>query len=504
MKNDDKNTIKKNAHATLLGDSSNDQLVSMPAFFAKELLKQIIYNPKSSTVRNSYSFSIYTKENIIKWLQSPVTNEKNLRNASIYLYLSSQQYQRLIEYYAGLLTWAFVISPLNFDSTKLKNSDSFRKQYLRVAHLLETMNIPQIMRDIIIVALREGAFYGVRWMDSNSSFIQKLNADYCQITSISDGIFLFSFDMSQVQTEKLQFYPPCFTDMYNTYKATGTKYQEVPADLSVCLKADSSLVDYTVPTFGAVMPSLYTIANVESLQETADELKNYKMITGKVPVDEEGNPKMDWDLVQKYYKHLALAVGENVGVAVTPFDLNSFNFEQKSGVSDTDTIARATSNFWMTAGSSGLLHGLMNDTAGVTKLAIKNDESYVFGMMKQAERLINRYLKTSVTGTTKFKITFLPITIYNQEDYIKMYKEAVAFGIGKSYYLAALGISQYDVDGLSYLENNVLELDSKLIPLKNSHSTSSEDLGTGRPAVDDTDLSPEGESTRGNDTNANK
>lgn len=491
---------KKNNWKKYNRNQSNDSIMK----FAKALAKQMVVNSKNVKAKNAVTYSTYTKENIIKWLQSPASNEKNLRNASNYMYVASMHYQRLISYYAGLFEWAFVISPLNFNKTKVKD-EKFRNQYQKVADALELMNIPETMHTIMTVVLREGAYYGVRWADGNSSFCQKIDADYCTITSISDGTFLYSVDMSQIKEDKLGFYPSIFTTMYNNYKTTGEKLQEVPADVSVCIKADPSVIDYTVPPFAATMPSLYTIANTEALQETADELNNYKMLSGKVPVDANGQPLIPWDIVEKYYTNLCNAVGDKVGVAVTPFDLKDFNFEASGGLADVDNVNRAISNYWTTAGTSGLLHGVSNDTAGVTKLAIKNDESYLAGMVKQAERMFNRYLKNNFNGTIKFKITFLPITIFNKEEYIKMYKESVPFGVGKIYYLAALGIHQFDVEGLSYIEDNIIKLKEILTPMVNSHNSSSETLeDSGRPQEEDEDLSESGEATRDADANSNR
>lgn len=485
-------------------EQNNFDNASIPLSFAKELMKRLVYNPQKSSSKTSYSFSTYSKEDIIKWLQKPSNNEKSLRDASISLYLSSMHYQRLINYYANLLLWQYVISPLNYDSNKENKKESFKKQYYKITNSLELMNIPEMMRNITAVALREGAYYGVRWSDKNASFLQRINPDYCVITSMSDGVFLYSVDMSKLNEEKLSMYPPAFTTMYNTYKATGVKYQEVPSDISVCIKADTSIVDYTVPTFAATMPYLFTIANTEALQETADELSNYKMITGELPTDGDGNPSMPWDLVMQYYHNISNAVGSGVGVALAPFKLTAFDFQNSGSIAEIDNVNRAISNYWTTAGTSGLLHGVANSTAGVTKLAIKNDESYVFGILKQAERLFNHYLKTNFSGSIKFKLTFLPTTIYNREEMVKFYKESVPFGIGKSYYMAALGIPQHDVEGLSFLEDEVLHYSDLLKPLVNSHNSIISEDDEGRPEVEDDELSDGGEATRDNDSNENR
>lgn len=495
------NTVKTSLNPSLDTFDESNEVVQMPMSFARSLIRQIVYNPKNTTSQKSYSYSLYTKENILKWIQSPISNEKNLRDASIYMYLNSMHYQRLIKSYAGLYKGAYVISPLGFEKISDQNArNKFKNSYYKNVKFLEILDVPSLMRASIAVAIRDGACYGVRWADKTSNFVQFIDPDICKISAVSNGTFLYSVDMSKIQG-KLEFYPAAFTELYTKYLNTGEKYQEVPEDISWCIKGDSTIVDFSTPLFASVMPSLYTIANTESLMETASELKNYKMLTGKVPVDTAGNPLIGWDLYLKYYNQLSSALGENVGLAITPFDINQFSFEERTGISDINEISKSVENFWTTAGTSGLLHGVANDTSGVTKLSIKNDETYVLDMVSQVEKLVNRYLKTALNGTYKFKITILPITVFNEDEYVKKYKEAAMSGLAKSHYAASIGIPQYDIEGLTYLENEIIPFDS-LVPMKSTYTGGANEAG--RPSMNDEDLSDEGEATRGNDTNANR
>lgn len=470
--------------------------------FVRSLIRQMTYNTRNSSSANkTRNYSAYKREDIIKWLQSPTSNEKSLRTASQYMYTSSMQYQRLLKYYAGLYTGAYVISPLAFNREQVKQKpDVFTKQYRKVTKILEVLNIPEVLFITTLIALIDGAYYGVLLSDNSSAFLQTINPDYCKITAICDNSFLYSVDMTKI-SNSLEFYPSEFTAMYNNYLKTGERWQEVPLNVSFCIKADASVTDFSIPPFAAVMPSLYRIENAEALRETADELSNYKMLAGQIPSDDHGNPLMDEAIVEKYYSHIANALDERVGLALTPFKFDQFSFEGKDGAKDVSDISNVVANFWATAGSSGLLHGQANDTAGVTKLAIKNDETYVINIIQQFQRLINRFLKTSIGGVFKFKIMILPVTVFNKEEYLKYYKEAVSFGLGKSYYAATLGIPQFDIDGLEYMEENLLPF-KELTPLKSSYNTSSEDIG--RPEEDETEMDTSGQQTRDDDTNANR
>lgn len=472
--------------------------------FAKELAKAKIYDPSGTAQRTSRTFTgQYSQEQLYNFLKSPTANEKNLRDASVYMYHVNTRYHRLLHYYAGIPTYSYVATPLMFDSSKVKK-ESFRKQYIKVMSKLELMNIKEETRNQILVALREGVFYGVRWSDSSSAFIQKLNPDICQITSISDGVFLFSVDMSNIDEERLPCYPPQFEEMFREYQKTGVKWQPVDPDISVCIKADRSVVEYSIPPFAGTLPELYVINDAQALQEAATELDNYKLLVGEMDVDDEGIPKMTFDQMLEYYEQIAGNIGDRVGLAISPFKLSAIDFSKSAAADAIDATARAVNNFWSACGTSAVLHGAENKTAGGLKLAIKQDETLVFGLIDQCERQLNRWLKTSMGGSIKFKVTFLKTTVFNLEDMISKYKESLNYGIGKLYYMAALNIPQYDIEGLTFIENDVLQIDELLKPLKTSSTQSADDNKSGRPPEDETDLDESGESTRDNDTNANR
>ena len=490
---------KRNGRNTRDAKPRGEPFIQMPASFARELMRQATYDPNKSGSKKNHSYPLKYKEDVLSWLQNPssTTSEKSLRDASNYMYLSSMHYNRLLNYYAGLYTGAYVIAPLGFNQNDI--SPNFAKQYYRVKKSLELMNIPHIMRFVTLVALRDGAFYGVIVSDNNSSIILKIDPDYCRITAICDNSYLYEVDMTKI-SRNLEFYPQVFTDMYLKYVETGERWQEVPIDISVCIKADETIPDYSIPPFAGVIPSLYTIANEEALQETASELRNYKMLSGQIPLDEKGNQLIPDDIVKQYYAHIASALDDRVGLALSPFKLESISFENNASVSNLNTLSDAVANFWSTAGTSGLLHGRENDTSGVTQLAIKNDETYVIGIIQQFERVINRHLKTNFSGSQKFKISILPITVFNRGELIKYYKEAASFGVGKSYYAAAVGVPQIDIAGMDYIERNFVPFDN-LTPLKNSYTTSGD---VGRPQEDLSELGDAGMETRDNDTNANR
>ena len=106
-----------------------------------------------------------------------------------------------------------------------------------------------------------------------------------------------------------------------------------------------------------------------------------------------------------------------------------------------------------------------------------------------------------MSGTQKFKITFLPATWFSLDEMLSKYKESLNYGIGKLQYMALLNIPQHDILNLNYIENEVLQIDTKLIPLKTSSTQSADDVKGGRPEATDAEVGDAGEETR--DSGAN-
>ncbi len=470
--------------------------------FAK-MTKNPIWNIEDQSTRTTPRYTRYAKEDLLNYMQTPSTNEANIRNASIYMYDSSTQYKRLIQYYSFLLDWVYTIAPLNYDPTKIKE-ETFRKAYYKVSAQLETMNIPHEMQRATQITLKEGIIYGAIWQSGTSFFIQRINPDYCVLTSIVDGTWNYAVDMSKISEKMLPMYPPEFATMYNAYQTGGNKYQEVPESISFCLKADETNNNYSLPPYASALPMLYDIETYKALQETSTEIGNYKLLAMKIDTDEKGIPLLDWDLAQKYYRQLCASLPPYVGAVVTPMDMSSFEFDKSRGVNDVDTVSRAEEQFWGGTGTSPLLFGsIKSNTAGVLKLSIKSDEELMLGLQKQAERLINRILK-NMSGTVKFKINFLPITKFNQEEKAAIYKEAATLGIpgSKAAYAATVGIPQTDLLGMNYIEMNLLDM-GNLTPLVSGYTSSSNNDDSGRPELDDGDLTAEGEQTREKGSNEN-
>lgn len=482
----------------------------VPKYFSK-MNKQdglILDNPNNSR-RSALSFKKPTREDITKYLKSPEQYSKELRNASIYLYEVSSQYRRLIEYFAKLYTFDYVIVPYDIIPSKV-NKKSFEKSYYTTINYLQQMNLKHEIVRINTICYREDVFYGYIREDKNTFYIHQLSPDYCKITSVVDACFIYSFNFSYFDTYKddLENYGDEFKKKYQAYqKDTNLKWQQLDQEKQFCIKATESVYPSPILPFAGVLEYIYRILDYADLQQAREELENYKIIGLKIPFDQSsGETQLDLDLAKDFYKQLCSVLPASVGAFITPMDFKDISFE-RSNAADSDLTVNATKDFWNSAGVSAILFGEANNSSTV-KVSIQADVAYAAGLIRQIERNVNRILKYK-SSTVRFKINVLPITLYNQQDMNSLYLKNAQAGIPcKSMVAASLGENPSDISGISYLENDFFNLAENWKPLQTSYTQSakSSESNGGRPTNEEKGetLTESGEATQKAESNANR
>ena len=482
----------------IVADTDDPQNMSFSVkSLTQELRRLNTYSGGSDELR----FFSYTKDDILNYLSKPADYATKLIEASRKMFQNSPQYRRLIQYYAGMSMWSYVIEPETYVPSKVKR-ESIIRQYYKTAAYVEKMNIKHEMRKACTIALRDGVLFGVVRSNRDSWFIQSINPRYCKMSSIIVGCCVFSVNMALIGKSNLYMYPPEFEEMYRRYESTGEKWQEVPDQICFCLKGDET-VNYIIPPFASILPNIIELETYREMAEIAKEIGNYKLVAMRVPLNDKSELSLPWDTIMEFYQHLANALPDYVGAAAVPLELDDIDFHNSNASASSD-LEEATRDFWSATGVSPLLFGdASNNTASALRLSIRTDEEFVFALVAQCERLINHHLAKSISGSVRYKVNILPVTVFNQEQMVGYYKEAANYGLPtKTAYAATTGITPTAVPGLCDLENNILKYPEIFVPLTSTYTMSSDDAG--RPALSDDELGEAGDKTREQDSDENK
>ena len=485
------------------GEYSLDKMIGITERFA--ILNRLITRDLNSNT-STPTFSLYTKDDIKKYLTNPYTYEKQLRSAVTYIYGASPHFRRLIQYFTGLSDLAYVVSPYRIDPAKA-NKNSINRSYRKVLNTLSAMSIKTQFPKILTVCLREDVFYGTMWVTSDNITIQQLPSDYCAISTIEGNVANVTFDFSYFDGHKsyLEYYPAEFQHKYNSYTVDRRlRWQELDCPTSFAIKCNNDILDYAIPPFAGLLREIYDIEDYKQLKMTKTALENYAMLVMTLGIDDEGNWQMDLDKAKEFWRNLDAVLPEEVGSVLTPMPISKISFE-RSNTADTNTVADAEQNLFSAAGVSSLLFNNDKASANALVLSIKADQAITFGIVKSIEDMVNRFIQAQSYGKN-FKVTFLDCSPFNRKELGDMYLKACQFGLPFiSMYAASQGLSQSEVDCMSFLENDVLNLTARFKPLQSSTTQSTSgasDNGNGAtdeggaPEKDIDELSDSGEQNR--------
>lgn len=453
------------------------------------------------------TFSVYSKDDIQKYLSNPYTYEQQLRKAITYIYGASSHFRRLIQYFVGLTDLAYIVEPYKIDPSKA-NTKTLNNNYRKVLNMLSSMSIKTQMPKILTVCLREDVFYGTMWITSDNITIQQLPSDYCAISTVEGNVPNVSFNFSYFDSHStmLDFYPQEFRTKYKLYQSSrSNRWIELDSPTSFAVKCNNDILEYPLPPFAGLLRELYDIEDYKQLKESKTALENYAMVAMTLPTDDEGRWKIDLDKAKDFWRNLDSVLPEEIGSVLTPMPLNKISFE-KSNTGDTDTVTEAEQHMFSAAGVSSLLFNNEKASANALLLSIKADQSITYGIVKSIQDVINRFLQSQSYGKN-FKVNFLDVSPYNRKEVGDAFLKAASYGLPTiSAYAASQGVGQAELDSMSFLEGTVLGLQDIFRPIQSSSQMSSSDLDStaatdegGAPSKDIGELSDSRESNMENE-----
>jgi len=449
--------------------------------------------------QSSPTFSKYTKDDIAKYLENPYKYRKELRKAVVYIYGASSHFRRLIQYFTSLSDLSYIVSPSGV-APKKKSKNIVGNDYRKVLDAMNAMSIKTQFPKILTVCLREDTFYGTMWVSEENITIQQLPFDHCEISSIEGNVANVTFDFSyfDANQEYLPLYPKEFSVKYELYKKNRTtmKYQGLDCPTSFAVKCNNDILDYAMPPFAGLLREVYDIEDYRSLKLTKTELENYAILVMKLAMAQDGSWAMDLGKAKEFWQNLDSVLPEEIGSVLSPMSIDKISFE-RSHTGDTDTISEAEQNLFSAAGVSSLLFNNTKASANALLLSIKADQALTFGIVKSIEDVVNRYIRSTTYGKN-FKVTFLDVSAYNRKEMADLYIKAAQFGLPTvSMYAATVGLGQAELDSMNFLEDDVLGIKEKFMPLKSSSTQSAASSGdAGAPTKSDDELTEAGEATR--------
>lgn len=454
-------------------------------------LVSLIKKDLQATNEGSAFLSQYNKEDIMRYLQSPVASEKIIRQISNLLYNLSPQYKRILKYFVDMTRFDYVLDMNSLKLIELPKKEVLEK-YLKTGKYLETMNIKHEFNKITNTCFIEDTFFGYIYSTNHSYIIQKLDPNYCRVNGWADGVrtFQFSFDFfNNTKNKELleTYYAPEFKEKYELYKENGRdyKWQELSLDRTICIKLNETL-EYSVPFFANIFPDLFDLSDYKLLRKMREEMNNYVILVAKIPYlsksDTANAFALHMDDAITYGNKAISSLPEGVGFILSPYDEVTDIHLGNTNQMDNNAVEDAEKSLFNAVGINDSLFNSDKISEESIRKSIQSDENIVFSLYRQFERWTNRTLKLNLDDN--FKIRIINSTEYNHEELAKEFKEASQYGLPfVNEWGAVLGKSPLEFYMSLHLQNNIFDYENSLIPVKSSN-TMSPDKVNGRTPQD--------------------
>ena len=436
----------------------------------------------------------YTKEEV-----KSIINSGSLRaqqQLSRNFYYKDGFYKLIILYYATLLKYSGLLIPNPTLGTELSTPYIF-KRYNSALEYLDNLFLPELLTRISLKALIDGCYYGVIKEISKADFVLlDLPAEYCR-SNFKDlhGNDVVEFNVTyfnsiidtKIRAQALKVYPKEIQDYYKKYKKNGgiSPWVKIPTDIGLCFP----FFEDGRPLFLDVIPATIDYDEAVEINKERDLEEIRKIIVQKIP-----HLTSDGTLVFEPPEALAMHEGavdmmsgnKNISVLTTYADVDAV-VSKTSSEASTNILEKSLQNIYARAGVSGQLFAPTGSQALPT--SIINDKSLMMILGNKYSHFLTYLINFLFSNSNiKFKYLILPITWYDESEYITNTLKLAQSGYSFLLPAIAMGLSQKDLSNLKDLENEALKLSEKLIPLESSYTQSSNAVG--RPALNLEDKSP--------------
>ena len=443
-------------------------------------------------------------------LKHPKKGWKILLQLSEELMRISPHYFRMNNLYSNMPLFCWWIDL--YDVKDNASTNVIKKAYVSLASKLESMNLKHEFSKIMKVIPYQDIYCGLVFENKSDFFFQQVDYRMCELFQVQDGLYNFRIDLTQIKAQNLNAYPDYVQRAWLDLKDSkinpnvNDKWYEPPADKQICLKLNSQWA-FPYPILIGLIKDILDLNVYKKLKLQSARTDNYKAIAIEVPIDTSAvdKPLLTPEVLGLFAEINRESMTDDIGLihtlgsSGTPISFKDSN-NTRNNVSD------AVDELY---NSSGVTKELFNGSSSGTAVtfSIENDSGFIYGIYRQMERWVNRFIKIRKYNKPTFKLFFylLDITIFNRENVSNRYKEACSLGVSViDKWLASIDMTPSRTLGSFILHKDIFDFQNNFIPLTSSFNSSTNEAGRPTNASQGKTLDVSGEKTADADSNKDR
>lgn len=462
-------------------------MVERGAFVSKEnriysLTDYANMDIRASRLMSTSSAANNTASRIKTFLSNPISNYTSIVSAMQSLYHTNGTFNRVINYYASMPTYNYGIYPSPNAKNNFELSGSL-EEFLTVAEQIDKYEIKRYAPYFVKQTLIQGMSFFYEISDGNGVVYMEFPPSMCIITGIENGVYRFGIDVSKLPDEigDLKGFPSELVKAKTDgSKSNPDKWIEdtyyIVSNKGFALTFDQS----AIRNGGIGLPEHMSLLEDASLIESAknnvaikDKIDTVRLLSAKIPMDKDGNPKMNPKTAQKWNQVINASTPDGVGVFVTPLEVQSLNVAGTNNAAYTN-LDGAQRQMMTSAGTPSVLFGGDIKSAAILTMSVNKDASWMYNtVLPILEAYYNEVLsKIKTESGNSWKINIIKQNIYSRKDDISYYKDAVTLGGSRTDYLASIGYTPMESYAKLNMEQDMLKIDELMKPKPTSYTMS--------------------------------
>jgi len=440
-------------------------------------------------------------------LRHPHSGWRMLMKVSEQLMMISPHYFRLNSLYTNMALFCWGIDL--YDVHENHNIATLKKKYNALAARLDNMHLKHEFSKIMKYLPYQDVYCGLVVEDEESFFFQKIDYRICKLHQVQDGLYNFKINLCGINIKELNAYPDYVQDAYLNFMEGDQKcnWYMPPPEKQICVKLNSQWTT-PYPILIGLIKDILDLDVYKKLKMQSARTDNYKAIMIQVPIDPTtvDKPLLTPETLGIFADINRENMSDDIGMIHTlGSDAEPISF--KDSTNTTNNVSDAVDELY---NASGLSQELFNGSSSGTAVtfSVENDSGFIYGLYRQLERWVNRYIRLNKFNSAKFKFCFylLDITIFNRDNVTKRYKEACTLGVPVvDKLLATLDMTPSRTLGSYVVHNEIFDYYNKFRPLSSSYNASvdptSNDAGRPTNAEKGELLDIEGEKTADGEKN---
>lgn len=478
-----------------------------------------------------------TTTKVLNALKHALDNSETLQGYSEFLEIFDTIYGKIIDYYAGILSYDLSITCKNVKDPQEYSSDEYRQDLKRVHKFLDCFDYRQEFMKVTKQVLRTGVSFnwfrdsvGTYNKDTEALEIEKqrnfalqfLPQTECLITGYfnkSSLLFDFNLDYFEGGTTDISLFDPWFSLKYAQIWKSNDTYipsaplnkrngrfanyvQTSPLNGAWCFKWDAE--NFAIlPPFASLMKSAINNDVVTDLQLDKDMISAYLLLAGEIGMmdglksgDQKNQTKFSAKTLGDFMSLVTSGLKRNVKTVAMPL-------ENIRGWQYNDQNPNMANNQYNTTASQGasasrLIYSSDKMSQAELQNAILTDYNLVGRLYRQYENFLEFFVNKK-TKKYKFSFTFSGTNyIFERESRCTLINQlaSVGFCLNTSAWASAYGFKPQEFDRMIE-EAHYGTLQNNLTLLLNRNTMTTDSVSTGgRPVANDNEIGDSGETSR--------